>query len=78
MEKLTNLGEKTLKTNPDPPGWGLDVGLANLFRKKTNFAMKFQSSIPGWIFGKRTRQRKMMKKTKTTMVRGCYGRFKKG
>jgi len=33
MEKLTHLGEKTLKTNPGPPGWGLDTGLATQFWK---------------------------------------------
>jgi len=32
-------------------------------KKKTNFAMKSQPSIAGWIFGKRTRQRKRMKTT---------------
>jgi len=31
------------------------------FRKKTDFAMKSQSSIAGWIFGKLTMQRKRMK-----------------
>jgi len=52
MEKLTHLGEKSLKTNPGPPGWGLDIGLATQFWRKTNFAMKSQSSMAGWIFGK--------------------------
>jgi len=48
VEKLTHLGEKTLKTNTGPPGRGLDIGLATQFRKKkTNFAMKSQSSIAG-------------------------------
>jgi len=60
MEKLTHLGEKTLKTNPGPPGWGLDKGL-QLNSGKTNFAMKVQSSIAGWIFGKQTRHCKRMK-----------------
>jgi hypothetical protein len=39
-----------LHVNPGPPGWGLDVRLETQFRKKTNFAMKSQSSIAGWIF----------------------------
>jgi len=34
MEKLTHLGEKTLKTNPGPPRWGLDTRLAIQFWKK--------------------------------------------
>jgi hypothetical protein len=33
VEKLTHLGEKTLKTNPGPPGWGLNIGLATRFQK---------------------------------------------
>jgi hypothetical protein len=35
--------------------------------------VKSHSSIAGWIFGKRTMQRKRMK----TMARGCHGRLKK-
>jgi hypothetical protein len=64
VDKLTHLVEKTLKTNPGPPRWGLDIGLTTQFqKKKTISAMKSQSSIAGWIFGKRTRQRKRMKTT---------------
>jgi len=33
VEKLTHLGEETLKTNPGSPGWGLDIGLATQFHK---------------------------------------------
>jgi len=33
VEKLTQLGEKTLKTNPGSPGWGLDTGLTTQFWK---------------------------------------------
>jgi len=33
VEKLTHLGEKTLKTNPGPAGWVLDIGLATQFAK---------------------------------------------
>ena len=36
--------------------------------KKTISVMKSQSSIAGWIFGKRTRQRKMMKTTEFNIV----------
>jgi len=68
VEKLPHLGEKTLKTNPDPPRLGLDIGLATQFRKKTIFAMKSQSSIAGCIFGKRTRQRKRMKTTEFNIM----------
>ena len=32
--QLTHLGEKTLKINPDPPGWGLDIWLVTQFPKK--------------------------------------------
>jgi hypothetical protein len=34
MEKLTHLGEKTLKTNPGPPRWELETWLAIQFQKK--------------------------------------------
>ena len=60
MENLTQLGEKNLKTYPGPPEWGLDIGLATQFQNK-NYAMKTQSIIAGWVFGKRTIQRKRMK-----------------
>jgi hypothetical protein len=33
VQKLTLPGEKTPKSNPGPPGWGLDIGLATRFRK---------------------------------------------
>jgi hypothetical protein len=33
VEKLTLLGEKTPKSNPRPPGWELDIGLATRFWK---------------------------------------------
>jgi hypothetical protein len=41
----------------------MEVGCraSNPIPEKTNFAMKFQSSIAGWIFGKRTMQRKSTK-----------------
>jgi len=68
VEKLTHLGEKTLKTTPGPPRWGLDTGLATQFQKKTNFAMKSQSSIASWIFGKQTMQRKRMKAMEFNIV----------
>jgi len=57
-----------MKTNPGPPGLGLDIGLATQFRKKTYSAMESQSSIAGWIFGKRTMERKRMKTTEFNIV----------
>jgi len=38
----------------------LDIGLATQFQKQKDFAMKSQSSIAGWIFGKRSMKRKRM------------------
>ena len=32
VEKLTHLGEKTLKTNPGPPGWGVGHRASNPIR----------------------------------------------
>jgi len=40
VPKLNHRGEKTLKTNPNPPGWGMDIGLATQFLKN-----KFCSEI---------------------------------
>lgn len=62
IEKLTPLGEKPPKSSPDPPGWGLDTGLATRLQK-TNFAVKSQSSIASWINRARTMQHKRMKTT---------------
>jgi hypothetical protein len=59
VEKLTLPEEKTPKSNPDIPGWGLDIGLQPN-SGKTNFAVKSQSSIAGWIYGKRNMQHKAM------------------
>jgi hypothetical protein len=33
IEKPTFLGEKNPKSNPGPPGWGLDIGLTTRFPK---------------------------------------------
>jgi len=58
--------------NPEDKSWFSRMGVGHRAsnpipeKKKTNFAMKSQSSIAGWIFGKRTMQRKRMKaKVKT-------------
>jgi len=50
VEKLTHLGEKTLKSNPGPLEWGLDTGLATQFRKKKNkFCHKISVKLAGWM-----------------------------
>jgi len=33
VKKLTILEEKTPKSNPGPPGWGLVIGVATQFRE---------------------------------------------
>jgi hypothetical protein len=43
---------------------GVGHSASTQFQKKTNFFMKSQSSIAGWIFGKRTMQRKRMMGTR--------------
>jgi len=40
---------------------GVGHRASNSIPEERNFAMKFQSSIAVWIFGKRPRQRKRMK-----------------
>jgi len=53
------------RENPEDKSWSSMVGFEhraiNPIPEKIYSAMKSQSSIAGWIFGKRNRQRKGMK-----------------
>ena len=51
MTSSCHLGEKTLKTNPGPPGWGLDIGPATQFRKekKNKFCYEISNGIMSMV-----------------------------
>jgi hypothetical protein len=49
MASSCHLGEKTLKTNPGPPGWRLDIELPTQFQKINKFCYEISNGTMSMV-----------------------------